>query len=701
MKYIIYKISLLSLLFTAFATFLYAVKAAPVIVNFTRPDGSVVPVRLYGDEFFNFKRDVSGFFVELGADGLLYYADYSSGSLALSKDKKVSYMPGNVLNGLRERQIARKMPAFPLRDPGLPQTLLKSAGNAPLPVRTPVLLVEFADVRFTLPDPVGGFTAQLNQPGYSLNGAEGSAAEYFNDNLPGKYTFFFDVFPVIIRLDKNKAYYGEDRMGGTDIRITELFEEACRAASGQGLDFSVYDSFGNGAVNNVAVIYAGTSQAETGISTDIWPQYNTLANLYYNGKNIKSFGCSAELSAYGVLKGKMAGIGTFCHEFSHSLGLPDLYDTNGENEGQGVALWESLSVMDGGNYLNSGRTPPYYTAIEREMLEYPVEIPVPGNTYVMPPVYKGGGVYRINSDTEGEYFLIECRTPYKWDKYIGGEGMIVYRVDKSGQVYGGIASYLRWSYNNINCFAQHQCATVFPAVNSIGTGLAHLFFPGSSASRELSSYGNNRFLDWNGKPLGINISGITYGEGHVRFDAVTGQAYDGSLPYPVSCQVVAYQQDCRIDWSVPGGVQAPEGKWRIEWTRPPGTEGDDRGGEIFTENTYCYISGLSPGKEYAVSVVFEQGSLYGRKVNLTCTTRAVTSAMPYIPLKGVYRVGERMDLRILNLPGEYEATQWYLDGQEQSGTACIFAAAGIFTVKAVIRYKDGSTEIISKRIKVE
>lgn len=701
MKCIIYKISLLSLFFTAFATFLYAVKAAPVIVNFTRSDGSVVPVRLYGDEFLNFKKDISGFFVELGADGLLYYADYSSGSLVLSKDKKVSYVSGNVLNALREQNIARKMPAFPLRRQGLPGTLLKSTGNGPLPLRTPVLLVEFADVRFTLSDPVGGFNEQLNRPGYSLNGAEGSAADYFNDNLPGKYTFFFDVFPVVIRLDKNKSYYGEDRTGGTDIRITELIEEACRAASRQGLDFSVYDSFGNGTVNNVAVIYAGTSQAETGIPTDIWPQYNTLTNLNCNGKSIKSSGCSAELSAYGVLKGKMAGIGTFCHEFSHSLGLPDMYDTNGENEGQGIALWESLSVMDAGNYLNNGRTPPYYTAVEREMLEYPAEIPVPGRYYVMPPVYRGGSVYRINSDTEGEYFLIECRTPYKWDKYIGGEGMIVYRVDKSGQVYGGLASYLRWNYNNINCFAQHQCATVFPAADIPATGLEHLFFPGSSASAELSSYGNTRFLDWSGKPLGINISGITYREGYIGFDAVTGQAYEGSLPHPVSCQVVAYQHDCRIDWGVPPGVPVPEGKWRVQWMPSSGTEADERGGEIFTADTYCYLSGLTPGKEYAVSIVFEQGRLYGRKVNLVCTARAVTSTMPYIPLKGRYRVGESMDMRILNLPGEYEAAQWYVDGREQSETAYVFGTAGIFAVKAVIRYKDGSTEIISKKIKVE
>ena len=43
------------------------------------------------------------------------------------------------------------------------------------------------------------------------------------------------------------------------------------------------------------------------------------------------------------------GLGVFTHEFGHDLGLPDLYDTNGGDNGTG--FW---SLMSGGSWLNHG-----------------------------------------------------------------------------------------------------------------------------------------------------------------------------------------------------------------------------------------------------------------------------------------------------------------------------------------------------------
>ena len=43
------------------------------------------------------------------------------------------------------------------------------------------------------------------------------------------------------------------------------------------------------------------------------------------------------------------GLGVFAHEFGHDLGLPDLYDTNGGDNGTG--FW---TIMSGGSWLNDG-----------------------------------------------------------------------------------------------------------------------------------------------------------------------------------------------------------------------------------------------------------------------------------------------------------------------------------------------------------
>ena len=68
-----------------------------------------------------------------------------------------------------------------------------------------------------------------------------------------------------------------------------------------------------------------------------------------------------------------AGIGVFCHEMSHGMGLPDLYwtlsyrprdeygDVDFDNCGP-----EDWDLMDGGENLYNGMWPCQYTAWERE-----------------------------------------------------------------------------------------------------------------------------------------------------------------------------------------------------------------------------------------------------------------------------------------------------------------------------------------------
>ena len=66
--------------------------------------------------------------------------------------------------------------------------------------------------------------------------------------------------------------------------------------------------------------------------------------------------------------------------------------------------------MDGGNQNNVGATPPYFNAIEREMLAITEpELITKSGVYTLQPINKGGKSYRINTEDENEYFLLECR----------------------------------------------------------------------------------------------------------------------------------------------------------------------------------------------------------------------------------------------------------------------------------------------------
>jgi M6 family metalloprotease-like protein len=369
------------------ATEACAVNAVSNIVKIKQPDGSKIAVRLYGDEHFGYKKTLSGYIVAEGRDGYLHYANYNSGRLSILRERVKDYSPAAVegasssipimvscalrnaelirnADSYKRRAASNSSAIFALKSVGSRRNV-KSAGSAGS-VKSLVLLVEFSDVKFNSTDAQKNFYNMLNQSGYSVNGATGSAADYFKDNLAGRQ-IVFDVSPVIT-LSNSESYYGGDSGGTIDAGVAQLVKDACAAAVTAGVDFSQYDSDGDGKVDNVAIIYAGYDQAESGVADAIWARQASAENLNisYNGAKISSYTCSPELK--GCSGAVMDGIGVFCHEFSHSLGLMDMYDTNGEEEGASLGLWKTLSIMDMGCYSNNGNTPPYYCAIEREML---------------------------------------------------------------------------------------------------------------------------------------------------------------------------------------------------------------------------------------------------------------------------------------------------------------------------------------------
>ena len=564
----------------------------------------------------------------------------------------------------------------------------------------PVLLVEFEDVKFSVPDPKESFTALLNKEGYSVNGAFGSVADYLCDNFNHTRKFRFDVYGVI-SLPAPIAQYGAHNAMFNDADIPKLVEQTTLKASLDGLDFSIYDNTNDGKVDNLAIIFAGYSESEGGGEDSIWPhQQNIEANqIIVNGVTISSYTCSAELK--GNEGATISTPGVFCHEFSHALGLPDLYDTNGEEEGLAPALYGSLSIMDKGNWLDGGNTPPYYSAPEREILGIlDIEDLLPDKSYTLEPVHKGGKVYRVKSSNEGEYFLLECRIPQGWDAHIGGGGLVVYHIDKSNKVYGGLPSGLRWEYNNVNCYADHECVRIISA-GGAGAPMANVFFPGTLGVMELvSDKGEMPMVDWAGHPVGIGIKDIRYENGKVTFRTVGDYAYDPSLPPIKECKAVPFQNQIRVDWFPVSPKQARSSNvsWIVKWKMRG--EGNVAG-FVVTDSLRYYIPNIIPGNVYHISVSAVKGNLFGESSGLDVKSIPVNSAFPYIfVLEDGYSVGDIMDLRVLNLVEQYHSVEWYANGVPVNGTSLLLEEDGQLQIMAIIKYMDGSDERIYKNISV-
>ena len=282
-----------------------------------------------------------------------------------------------------------------------------------------VILMEFKDRQFTIEEPQTFYDRMLNEPGFNQGRGPGCVADYFRTQSSGRFNLQFDVVgPVRI----NYTYKGNDY--GND-----LFRKALlQAIDSLDIDLSRYDWDGNGVVEQVAYIYAGYGGNETAAVAEgsIWPNTSSFGSVTKDGVKASNYTASPELFSTN----KSCGIGTFCHEFSHSLGLPDIYPTS--STAVEFSIVDEWDLMDGGNFINGGWCPPSYTALEKMLLGWltPVKLTEPTVISNLKPTVDGGEVYQvINPGYNNEFFLIENRQWKGWDLRLPGHGLLITHVD--------------------------------------------------------------------------------------------------------------------------------------------------------------------------------------------------------------------------------------------------------------------------------
>ncbi len=572
-----------------------------------------------------------------------------------------------------------------------------------------VLLVQFSDLAFTYGKE--DFIALLNEGRNGMKGAVG----YFNDQFRGAYEFSFDVSDIIT-LPKSYKYYGrnlEDR-NGSDANPAEMVRDACILAEGS-IDFSRYDDDKDGVADNVFIFYAGPDEADGAGDYHIWSHAWFIGqgagiSLVLDGVTIDRYACTSELS-----QDRMAGIGTFCHEYSHTFGLPDMYDTDLMGSGGlSDALWGSTSIMDKGNKNNFGDTPPNFNAVEREMLGISEAVVIDGDgTYELPSVEKGI-FYRINGDTPDEYYLFECRNNKGWDAYIGGEGMLIYHVDKSLNDSGnGLTAAERWSVgtNAVNSNPQHQCADLIEAsrpADGSGTGdnvpLQPIFYPYGEKD-SFSPDTDPAFAFWNGTTSSYEISGITRNGEKIRFNARRSDS--SKIPVPIVTQTDIFQDAAIVSWCTDISF---EGEMLMRWGKKGSTMTEIQVESCGTENNVmnyaAVLEGLSPKTEYVVQIFCKEDDTEGSPAESGFTTKATMSGgRPFMYLRyvernndGTFPSGARLPLRLFNAAGA-DNISWTLDGKEiRTGDNGYYIPETSGLLKAVITYKDGTKDIVAKEI---
>ena len=555
----------------------HASKGWPYPITVSQPDGTQLTVRINGDADFNWvstldgvvlKQEGNGYYVaNIDTNGMLS----SSGTLAHDADKRSS----------AEQSLCKKqdVKAF-LTVNTRPERLATTRGfggkgstsffphtGSP---RAIVLLVQFANRPFKV-QPRKAFNQYLNSMadkhqdfGNAENRNTGSVKRYFSDMSGGKFKPQFDLYGPIT-MPKNVAYYGE---GSSSMeRYRELVYDACTMMD-DSLDFSKYDADKDGNVDLVYIIYAGYGESVSSIDSTLWPKaFVCGTEIKKDGKYVRLAGISNELNGrpdgkYSSTSGLLInGVGLFCHEFSHCMGLPDFYPTvspqwttaNNKQDfdaydNQGMEEWD---VMDNGIYLYNGYSPTAYTAWEREKMGWlTIETLTREGKVELKSIDQGGKAYRIKNDknTSGnEYYIVENIQAKGWNYKLPASGMMVSHVE-----------YVPWAFsvfhggdNSVNNIKKHPRMTIVPADGYLPSSyrkvsdnsnltapymkkkqydeqLAGDLYPGKNNINRLTDAQNMvNYAPWTGGMLNKPIYNVALKNGIVTFDFLKDQTSTG------------------------------------------------------------------------------------------------------------------------------------------------------------------------------
>lgn len=253
------------------------------------------------------------------------------------------------------------------------------------------------------------------------------------EDLSGMSLEYHVVEPVYSDFDMSQ--YGEDDPGtgeidGANGSISRLTIEAMDKLVERGIDLSAFDGDDDYIIDHLIIVHAGIGQEQSTDTDLIWShQFSVDQSISFGDYHIDTYIMVPENGELGVL----------AHEFAHDLGLPDLYDTNGWEDGYsyGIGRW-GLMGSGGWNHLPnepSGSMPSNLSAWSRAYLGWAVMDEITSDS-LQHSLTNNEGISSVamvipeGSSENSEYYLIEYRNKTGYDAGLPGEGALIWHIDQ-------------------------------------------------------------------------------------------------------------------------------------------------------------------------------------------------------------------------------------------------------------------------------
>lgn len=538
--------------------------------DITQPDGTVITLHMVGDEYYHWTETTDNQVVIRSEEGYYEYATIQNGEIVPSGVKASNTIVDAQLNmraALPNREqlvdlmwskrtaIIKEIDSLAqVEELSVPASNTRASSNISLTKgnqKVLCILMEFPDRSFTKTK--ADFQNMWNQTGYNVEGSMGSVKDFYYENSYGQMNVTATVVGPYMA-EHNSSYYatnGPEHIYQSNVRT--LVREAIKAAKND-IQFANFDINGDNLVDAIHIVHAGYAQSVNPNIGLIWPHHGALITaVWQNNYRAKEYFITSELAKDSGTK--IAPIGSVCHEYGHQLGAPDYYCPDYTYPGTGK--WDVMGTGSRNGFNTDGRCPAHHNPYTKAYIfdwvtPTVINSSVSNATYTLTPIHNTTSIYRINTSTNNEFFLLENKqsvinTFNYWIPDRSG-GLLIYHI------HSDIENAI--DHQNVNDSHPQKCYIVCANATSnptsspssygsiIGSDCAYPY----SNKMFFTSYSTPSSQSWAGVPTGVNLHYIQRSGVNITFIVNLQINGDGTLTSPATYST-ALPAGATIKWT--------------------------------------------------------------------------------------------------------------------------------------------------------